>query len=191
MTTLTAITPTASGMTKSGIVRYRLKVRQFEKMIAAGIFRDKDRIELLGGILVDMMTKYDPHDFAVGSLGDELRPIVDTAWIVREDKSVVLGTFSRPEPDVAVARSPRERYRLAAPGPADLGMLIEVSDSSYAKDRGGMWRLYAAAYVPVYWIVNLPLAQIEVYTEPCGPGTSAAYTNFVAYGRDDSVPVVL
>jgi len=191
MKTQTATTPSTPRATPSGIVPYRVTVRQFEKMIEAGIFRDDDRVELLGGILVDMMTKYDPRNFTVGMLGDTLRKIVETAWIVREEKSIVLGPFSRPEPDLAVARGAHERYRLSSPRPADLGMLIEVADSSYAKDRGKKWRQYAAAGILAYWIVNLPQSQIEVYSTPSGRGKSAGYRNITIYGRDDHVPVIL
>jgi Uma2 family endonuclease len=184
-------TPTPPRTTHSGIQPYRLTVRQFEKMIQAGIFRDEDHVELLGGILVDKMTKHDPHNFTVGALGTDVRAAVVPEWIVREEKSIVLGRFSRPEPDVAVARGPRERYRSRSPRPVDLGMLIEVADSSYAKDRGKKWRRHAAAGIPVYWIANLPQSQIEVYSAPSGKGRSAAYRDVEVYGRDDQVPVIL
>ncbi len=191
MKTQTATTSTVPRATASGNVPYRLTVRQYETMIQAGIFRDGDRVELLGGILVDMMTKYDPHNFTVDALGEELRAIVKPGWTVREEKSIVLGRVSRPEPDLAVAGGFRDRYRSRSPRPADLGILIEVADSSHSKDRGKKWRQYAAAGIPVYWIVNLPQSQIEVHTAPSGKGRSAAYCDFTVYGRDDQVPVIL
>jgi hypothetical protein len=39
--------------------------------------------------------------------------------------------------------------------------------------------------------VNLPEAQIEVYTAPTGKGKSAIYLDAVVYGREDEVPVKL
>jgi Uma2 family endonuclease len=180
--------PTTGG---SGAVPYRLTVRQFEKMIDAGIFRDQDHVELLGGLLVDKMVKNDPHNFTIDMLGAMLDRILAPFWIARQEKSVVLGVFWRPEPDIAIARGPRERYRAKAPRRADLGMLIEVADSSYAKDRGPKWRKYAASGVSVYWIVNLPLRQIEVYSAPAGRGKSAAYREVKSYGADEEVPYIL
>ncbi len=53
----TAPPPGARPATASGLVPYRLTVRQFLKMIDAGIFRDEDHVELLGGLLVDKMVK--------------------------------------------------------------------------------------------------------------------------------------
>jgi len=191
MKSQTTTTRTAPRATAAGIVPYRLTVRQFERMIEAGIFRDEDHVELLGGILVDKMTKHDPHNFTVDALGARVRTSVEPEWTVREEKSIVLGRFSRPEPDVAVAHGPRERYRSSSARPPDLGLLIEVADSSYAIDRGKKWQQYATARIPVYWIVNLPQSQIEVYSAPSGKGRSAAYRDVALYARDDLVPVVL
>jgi Uma2 family endonuclease len=175
----------------SGIVPYRLTVRQFEQMIDAGVFRDEDHVELLGGLLVDTMVKKDPHNFSVDALAEAFRDLLKPDWIVREEKSVILGRFWRPEPDVAVARGPRARYRSRAPRRADLGLLAEVADASYPKDRGTKWCKYAASGVAVYWIVNLLHRQIEVDTSPSGRGKSAAYQDVTIYGADAEVPVVL
>jgi Uma2 family endonuclease len=175
----------------SRVIPYRLTVRQYLKMIDAGIFRDDDHVELLGGHLVDKMTKKDPHNFAVGELAEMFRDALRPDWTVREEKSVVLGRFWRPEPDIAVARGPRDRYRAKAPGPGDLAALIEVADTSYSIDRGKKWQKYASSRIPAYWIVNLPQRQIEVYTVPSGRGKSAGYRDVTIYGEDDEVPLVI
>ncbi len=183
--------PGARPATASGLVPYRLTVRQFDKMIDAGIFRDEDHVELLGGLLVDKMVKRDPHNFAIVELSELLRDVLKPAWVIREEKSVVIGRSWRPEPDIAVARGPRNRYRSQDPRSVDLGMLVEVADSSYAIDRGSKWRRYAAVKVPVYWILNLPQRQIEVYSTPSGRGKAASYRDSQVYGQDDEVPVTL
>lgn len=187
-------TPAAPGTTprgKSGLVPYRLTVRQFEKMIDAGIFRPEDRVELLAGRLIKKMTTYDPHDFAVDQLGDILGRILPGDWIARQEKSVVLGRHWRPQPDISVARGPRTRYRSQAPRAADLGMLVEASDSTYAKDRGIKWTKYASCRVPTYWIVNIPERRIEVYSSPAGRGGAAQYRDRKDYGPNDEVPVMI
>jgi Uma2 family endonuclease len=193
--THTAIpTPAASGTSplgKSGLVPYRLTVRQFEKMIKAGVFRADDRVELLGGLLIKKMTTYDPHDFAVDQLGDNLGRILPGDWIARQEKSVVLGRFWRPQPDLSVARGPRDRYRTTAPTASDLAALIEVSDSTYATDRGAKWTKCAAYGVPEYWIVNVFQRRIEVYSSPTGKGKSAQYRDRKDYGPDEEVPVIV
>src|SRR5262249_33579797 len=120
-----------------------------------------------------------------------IRAIVGLDWVVREEKSVVLGRFSRPEPDITVARGPRERYRSNAPSAPDLAALVEVADSTYATDRGSKWRKYASCKISVYWMVNLPARQIEVYTEPTGRGKAAGYQSASVYRSDSEIPIIL
>jgi Uma2 family endonuclease len=166
----------------SGLVPYRLTVRHYTKMIRAGILGAEDRVELLAGLLIRQVSKGDPHDFAVMELTERLRDLLKPSWTIREEKSTVLGRFWRPEPDIAVARGPRDRYRSRAPRAVDLGMLTEVSDSTYAKDRGPKWGKYAGCRVRLYWIVNIPEPRIEVYSSPSGRGKAAMYRGRKDYG---------
>lgn len=182
---------TETATTGSSLVPYRLSVRQFERMIDAGIFPDGAHVELLAGILVNKMTKNDPHDFAVGQLAENLRSLLAAGWTVREEKSVVLGKRDRPEPDIAVARGQHRDYARRAPRPADVLMLVEVADTSYAKDRGVKWSRYARAGIPVYWIVNLTTQEIEVCSTVVGVGKTAGYRDVAKFGVGGKVPVVI
>jgi len=176
---------------EKGLKPYRLTVEQFEKMIDVGIFPDRPRVELLGGVLFRKMTKNDPHDFAVDFLGSIFNTLLEPAWLAREEKLIVLGKFWRPEPDIAVVRGPRECYRKRAPRAEDLSLLIEVCDATYSKDRGVKWRGYASAGVGTYWIVNLPQERIEVYTRPSGQGKTAAFQDARFHGTDDEVSLIV
>jgi len=173
-----------------GLKPYRMSVKQFESLIEAGAFPDQVRVELLGGVLFRKMTKNDPHDFAVGLLGAILNRRLEPAWFAREEKSVVLGKFWRPEPDVAVVRGPRQRYRDCAPRADDLGLLIEVSDATYIRDRGVKWRRYAAVGIGTYWIVNLAQKRIEVSSRLSGQGRAAAFQDAKFHGTDAEVPLI-
>jgi len=168
---------------------YRLTVDQFVKMIDAGVFADGARVELLGGLLVERMTTNDPHDYAVGKLGELTRTMLPAGWFVREEKSLRLGRHWRPQPDFAIVRGRREDYRARTPQAEDLALLVEVADSSYAKDRGPKWRGYAAARVTPYWIANFPRRQLEIYDAPTGRGNSARYESCQVFGPDAEVPV--
>jgi Uma2 family endonuclease len=172
------------------LVPYRITVRQFEKMIDAGVFREGDHVELLGGILV-AMTKNRPHDYIVGQLGDLLRPILPEGWFIEEEKSSIIGRFWRPEADIAVIRGRRSDFRTRYPRARDLGLLVEVADSSYPKDVGIKLRRYASTKIPVYWIVNVGKRQVEVYTEPKGRGRTACYQKTLIHKEGEQVPVVI
>ncbi len=177
--------------TDSGLKLYRLTVSQFKAMIDAGVFQDGARVELLAGILVEKMTKNDPHDYAVDYLGKELDLRLAPAWIAREEKSVELGHRWRPEPDIALVRGPRDRYAQAAPQAADIALIAEVSDTSTSKDRKLKWRKYAAARIPYYWILLIGKKQIEVHSRPTGRGASAKYQDVVTYAAGSEVPVIV
>ncbi len=170
---------------------YRLTVRQFLAMIDAGIFPHDAHVELLGGVLVQMMTKGDPHDNTLDALCESLRRMIPDGWLLREDKSLQLGPRSRPEPDIAIVRGPRAPYYKRTPHARETALVVEVAESSYNYDRGDKWRAYAAARIPIYWIVNLDKNQIEMHSDPAGRGKSAYYRRTAIFGADDHVPVVI
>ena len=47
---------------------YRVSVKQYLRMLDAGVFRHGANFELIGGLFVQKMVKNDPHDWSVGAL---------------------------------------------------------------------------------------------------------------------------
>ncbi len=181
---------TGTQATARALTSYRLTARQFTKMCEAEVFGN-DRVELLGGMLV-AMTQDPPHVDTVLTLGRDLNQLLPRDhWSVREEKPIRSGPRWLPLPDIAVTRGSAKSFLARIPTPADLILLVEVADTTYAKDRGAKWRRYAAARVPIYWIANLPKNQFEVYTDPAGSGKVAAYRQCQIYGRDDQVPLIV
>ncbi len=170
---------------------YRLSVRQYLKMIAAGVFPPETHAELLGGILVQPMTKGDSHNYTLLAFPIVLRDIIPQEWLVAEEISLRLGPKSRPEPDVMVLQGPVPRYKGQPPTPQDVALVVEVAESSYRYDRGHKWKRYAAAQIPVYWIINIKKRQIEVYRDPAGIEVNAEYRTAEVYGEDGTVPVLI
>ena len=170
---------------------YRLTARQCQAMARAGIFPGDTHIELLGGILVEKMTKNPPHNFAVSATSQHLGALLRPRWVVWEEKSLELARRWQPEPDISVLTGPVRRYDAVFPTTADVALLVEVADSSYGQDRGRKWRKYAAVGIPIYWIVNLNQRQVEVYRQPQGKGANVTYTSVEIYGNDAVVPVVV
>jgi Uma2 family endonuclease len=186
----TAPPPGARPATRSGVVPYRLTDQQFEKMIEKDILHDGDRVHLLDGILFKKIKKNPPHDFGVRKSVALLRGLLPAGWFVDEEKPIKIGRWSR-QPDITVIRGQVEDYAKQDPTAAEVRLIAEVSDSSYAIDRGVNWRKYAAARIPVYWIIDLAQRQIEVYSAPSGKGKAAGYRDSKVYGQDDEVPVIL
>lgn len=70
-------------------------------------------------------------------------------------------------------------------------MVIEVADSSLARDRRDKGRSYARAGIAVYWIVNLVDGVIEVYSNPEPTALSPVYRDRTDYRPGQDVPLVL
>ncbi|HZY89283.1 MAG TPA: Uma2 family endonuclease [Gemmataceae bacterium] len=169
----------------------RFTVDEYHRMIDAGILREGDRHELLNGWIVPKMTRNPPHDLALGLVEDALLQRMPAGWFRRGQSAVTVSSDSEPEPDVAVVRGDRRDYGSRHPGPQDMGLAVEVSDSTLAQDRTVKLQIYARARVPVYWIVNLPDTRVEVYTDPTGPDPAPAYRQRRDFGPADEVPLVL
>jgi Uma2 family endonuclease len=169
---------------------HRISVDEYHRMLRAGVFTEDDRVELLEGWIVNKMGHNPPHDSTIDLTVGELEPILPAEWFLRV-QSAITTNDSEPEPDIAVVRGPRGRYVQSHPRPRNIGLLIEVSDTTLQGDREDKGPLYARVKVPVYWIINLPEAQVEVYTEPSGPCAKPAYRQERIYGLRASIPVVL
>jgi Uma2 family endonuclease len=94
-------------------------------------------------------------------------------------------------PDVVVLRGPDTIYGQRLAGAADVALLVEVSDTTYAKDSGPKLRRYATFRIPVYWIVDLNRRMVEVRTGPFGKGKQAGYAHCDIYREWDTIPVEL
>jgi Uma2 family endonuclease len=91
--------------------------------------------------------------------------------------------FSEPEPDLMLLAMQDDYYASAHPGPDDVLLLIEVSDTTLLYDRNVKLPLYARAGIPEVWIVDLQSGQLEVFTEPSSEG----YASSRNFGSGDSV----
>ncbi len=177
--------------TAPALALYRLTVKQYEKMIDADVFPRGAHVELLGGLLVEKMTKNDPHDVIVAELGEVFRRLLPAGWSVREEKSLRLGRYWRPEPDLTVVRGRHREYYRRTPRAEDLALVVEVANTSYAKDRGVLWRRFAASRIVTYWIVDVNEPRIEVYSRPSGRGNAAKYLDCTIHGAEDEVPLIV
>jgi Uma2 family endonuclease len=176
---------------QSTVKLHRLTVRQYLALIEAGILPDQPQVELIGGVLVEKRTNNPPRSFTIIRLGRIFYQTLPEPWFATQHGPISLGCFWYHEPDVAIIRGPDALFQKRAPRAADLGFLIEVSDSSYSIDRGKKWRRYAASRVPIYWIVNLQQRRIEVYADSFGRGPSACYRQATMFIEGETVPVVL
>jgi Uma2 family endonuclease len=168
----------------------QLTVEQYHAMIRAGALESGAPIELLEGWLVTKMTKNPPHRVAVRKSRIALERILPPGWSV-DIQEPITTPDSEPEPDISVTRGDTAQLLDRHPGPDQVALLVEVADASLDRDRGWKKRIYAAARIPVYWIVNLIERRVEVFDDPSGAGERPDYGIRRVYLPGDRVPVVL
>ena len=156
-----------------------LRRAEYERLIGLGAF-EGERLELVGGVLIEMSPQGSRHAWVVERLGEVLAPLVGT-YSVRQEKPFAASADSLPEPDIAV--TPRSSPH-AHPDRAEL--VIEVAETSRVVDLGEKARLYALAGVPRYWVVDLAASEVVVHADPNRDG----YRSVVRHGPEARVAVL-
>ena len=95
--------------------------------------------------------------------------------IVRVQNPVRLDRHTELQPDLMLLKW--RNYSQGHPGPEDVLLLIEVSDTTVESDRGVKLPLYARSGIREVWIVDLTAQTVETYSEP--EGDSYAKTGLV------------
>ena len=173
-----------------GLPLRRFTLDEYHQLINIGFFDEDERVELFEGVLVSKSPNNPPHIRTVIRLQR-----VFATFFAREDVEVrIQGSvtipelMTEPEPDMVISRESGGDLDERHPYPADILLLIEVSDSSLAHDRTRKGAIYAQAGIPDYWIWNLVDDLLEVYRDPHTPASGdAVYLTKSTYRRGESV----
>jgi Uma2 family endonuclease len=146
-----------------GAQLWPVSVDKYHRMIDGGVFDGGVRLELIGGVLVEMSPQSKAHVHAMRRLTALLvRALPEEIWSVRPQAPMSLPGWE-PEPDVAVVD--RKAEEAAPRHPQSAALVVEVAASSIGFDRLKR-QAYAAAGVTEYWIVDVEARRVEVYREP-------------------------
>lgn len=145
-------------------------VDEYHRMFDTGILTRDDRVELLGGEIVEMTPIGPTHAGCVKRLTRLLIERLGRRAVVGVQDPVILDDLSEPQPDLSVARPRDDDYSRAHPRPSDLLLVIEVADTTQAFDRNVKVPRYAATGVPEVWLVDLDSERIEAYRAPTPDG---------------------
>ena len=140
-------------------------------MVALGIVPGDAPLELIGGELIEMSPQGSYHSVVCEGLGERLRSVLGDGFRVREDKPLVAGNYSMPEPDIAVVPGPRRRWRERHPRADEVLLVVEVSLTTQDIDRAKT-QVYAAAGAPVYWQLDLEARTLRLHESPGPEGFS-------------------
>lgn len=161
---------------------------RYEKMIAAGVLAEDDRVELIEGEIINMAPIGLKHAACVARLSAIFAARLGPSAVVWAQNPIRLSDNSEPQPDVALLKPRSDFYAESRPTAQDVLLLVEVADTTLATDRRVKASLYAEAGIGAYWIVDLSGEVIEVYTEP--QGTAYRQVQRVAKGDRLVVPGV-
>lgn len=168
----------------------RFEIDQYEQMVGAGVFErpiGRQRVELLEGTIVQMT----PINYAHAIIVDELAEWAFDSFArerfrVRVQNPLLLAASqSLPEPDVAIVQ--RGGWGGRHPQPQHVCLVIEVADASLAYDLGAKPRVYAAAGIEEYWVVDLASRVIHVHRDPTTSGYRAILK---CAGSQETAPLV-
>ncbi len=147
-----------------------ISVKQYDEMIEHGILTAEDKVELLNGVIIEKMPKGIKHAAINDSAAEMLREALGNRAIIRNQNPIVLDDYSEPEPDIVLAKPPREIYLERHPTPEDVLLIVEISDSTLGRDRVTNSLAYAKAGIQQYLVLNLQNETLEDYREPGADG---------------------
>ena len=170
------------------LVTRKFTVAEYYRMGEAGIFHPEERVELIEGVIVVMAPIGIRHSGSVLRYIQVFSRLADDRFVIQIQNPIHLNDNTEPQPDVMLLRPRADDYFDAHPGPEDVLLVIEVSDTSLNYDRGVKAHLYGRHNIPETLVLNLPGDYIEGFTKPSLEG----YTQHNIYRRGDTInPVSL
>ena len=146
----------------------------------------QQHLELIEGELLSKMGKKRPHTNVMVIMHAWLLRVFGEQYVNSEapiDVAPEDNPTNEPEPDLIVLAKPSREIKDANPQPADLRLVLEISDSTLSFDRSTKARLYARARIVEYWVVDIPGRRIIVHRDP----PEGQYRSVIAYAEQESV----
>jgi Uma2 family endonuclease len=143
-------------------------VEEYHRLAEAGILAPDERVELLAGAIVEMSPIGVDHWVRHGDIVAYLVRLLGSAAFVAGQASLELGKRDEPQPDIAVL-APR-RYERPNPLPKtdEIFAVIELSDSSLAKDLAPKLTVYARHAIADYVVVDMKANVLMHHSRPNG-----------------------
>ncbi len=168
----------------------RFSLDEYHRLIEIGFLTNKDKLELLEGLLV-MRPEISPLRAHTSSkLHRVFSPLYrreNTMLRIRGPISIHVSD-SEPEPDLAIYAGSEADHWERHPHPYEVNLIAEIDDSSSGRNRSRKGRIYAHAGILEYWIVNLPDRSLELYRDPHTPlSGDAVYQTKLTLRHGDSI----
>lgn len=165
----------------------RFSVDEFMALCMAGVLPEGEQFELVDGVITRSGLVMAPHRRMQRDIFRKLDSIFGDGLdglIAQFELSLLLGPDTVREADVAIQRDPGPIDGLN--DPATVLLIIEVAQSSIARDLHAKRLAYAGADIPHYWVVDLGGQRTHVMHAPLGGDYSER--TVVAFGASLTVP---
>jgi len=154
-----------------GLPRRRFTVAEVEAMVAAGVMKEHERVELIGGELVPMSPKGNRHEVVKKALNRRWMQRIPNDIDLIPETTLRLSEDTYVEPDFVI-------YPLGIPldqvTGADALLVVEIAASSLGYDMGPKAALYAGFGVRELWVVDAVKLTTRVFREPSEDGYADA-----------------
>ncbi len=162
---------------------YLFNRNEYYALAGLGILGPEERTELIYGRIITRMSPIGrPHSIAVSKTADALETAFGEACFAEQQMPLHILNDLEPQPDVMVFAGVPDDY-VNVPRPADVLLLVEISNSTLSYDRSTKSIMYAENSIAEYWIVNLRSRTVEVYRQPEGD----AYISLRVYDETEAV----
>ncbi|MCC3409436.1 MAG: Uma2 family endonuclease [Microcoleus sp. PH2017_10_PVI_O_A] len=147
-------------------------VQEYHLMSEAGVFSDRERVELIEGEIIQMAAIGKRHAARVDRLARMFSRIPESLVIFRVQNPICLNDNSEPQPDIALVQPRADFYEESLPNSEDVLLLVEVADSTVNYDRDVKVPNYARSGIQEVWLWDLEANCLEVYRNPTANGYS-------------------
>lgn len=154
----------------TGLLRRLFTVKEYNRMVEAGILTEDDRVELIRGEIVQMSPIGRRHAAHVRRLDTLLSEKLGRRALVDTQNPIELDDASQPQPDVALLQTRADFYESGHPQAEDILLIVEVADTTVETDRDVKIPLYAQQGISEVWLVDINGQCLEVYRQPSAEG---------------------
>jgi len=132
--------------------RKRFSAADVQIMLRTGVIKHREKVELLGGELIEMSPQGPLHWNVTYGLSRWFRRNLPSEFGVASQGPLRLSDYSQPEPEFVVFSDQIEVNDVRGP---DAILVIEVADSSVEFDLGAKAQVYAQHGGREYWVVDI------------------------------------
>lgn len=148
-----------------GLPRRGFTVAEVEAMVKAGILREDERFELIGGEVVPMSPKGSRHELLKALLTHSWVPRCPPGTLLLSETTLRLSEGMLLEPDIAIFRTEGDDVAFDVD---HLLIAVEISDTTLGYDLKVKAPIYARHGVEELWVIDTTRLVTHVHRDPSG-----------------------